>query len=243
MYLRAGVVSRRLYLTPKNNGNIDKKRKKNKGAVIPITPPALTDVLRVGLTLRYQKTNASDASVYTNCVGKLLCAATAGTTAFAIYEGIRLRRVTVRTAGVVNTGAGGFLIYNNAIALRLDDGAAAPFGQERRYTDVPTTTRGAVVSAKMQGLNSMWFDADAAASVTGQRLMLISGPIGTIVDVKCVLQLIINKSSALTALSGAGLTARILYFNYLDNTASAGAPTAGTQYLQNINGSNSTSFV
>lgn len=224
------------------NNNKSKKGGKNR-KMIPRNPPSLEGVLRVGIVFRYTKTNASDALVYTNCMGKLLCAATAATTGFCIYESIKLRKIIVRGIGVTSTNAGGFLTNNNTVAVRVDDGAVAPFGQERLVKDIPTSTQSPMVVCKFTGLMSSWIDADNCVSITGQRLMVVTGPIGTVVDLKATLQIIVSKTSSFTSLTGAGLTSRLVYFNYLDNTASAGAPTAGTQYLQNINGSNSTSFV
>lgn len=218
------------------------KGKNRKPKSIPREPPSLPNVCRFGTVLRYQKTSASDAAVYANCLAKLICVATSATTGCVIYESIRVKRVTAYVAGVVNSGAGGFLIYQNAVAIRFDDSAAVPFGQERRIQDVPTTTRGAMVSSKMTGLNSMWVDANAAGGVTGQRFLTVTGPIGTIVDIKVSVQITINRTSAMANLAGAGLTTRVLYFNYLDNTDTTAAA-AGTQFLQNINSTNATSFV
>lgn len=202
----------------------------------------MTQVVRFGTTIRYQKTSASDAAVYIACLAKLICVATSATTGSTIYESIKLKRVSAWSAGVTNTGAGGFLIYNNAIALRFDDAAVAPFGSERRVTDVPTTTSGAYVTSKCTGLLRQWIDANTASSTAGQPLVRVSGPIGTIVDIKVALQVMLNRSSAMPNLAGAGLTTRVIYFNYLDNSDTTAAA-AGTQFLQAIVGSNSTSFV
>lgn len=218
------------------------KPKKSKPKAIPYSPPALNQVVRFGTTIRYQKTNASDAAVYIACLAKLICMATSATTGSVIYESIRMKRVSAWSAGVTNTGAGGFLIYNNAIALRFDDAAAPPFGQERRVTDIPTSTRGAYVTSKMTGLLACWIDVNTASTTAGQPIVRVSGPIGTVVDLKVSLQLMLSKSSAMNNLAGAGLTTRVIYFNYLDNSDTTAAA-AGTQFLQAIVGSNSTSFV
>jgi len=221
-----------------------RKAKKNKQRVakVPSSPPSLVDVLRVGVTLRYSKTSSSDASVYTNCMGKLICASTAATTAFCVYESIRVRRVTVWGLGIVNNSAGGFNMLTNVVTLRFDDSPIAPFGQERRVTDVgASSSKVPCVSLKTSGMFANWIDADNSVSVTGQRMMLISGPQGSTIDVKCTIQLIVSKTSAFTTLSGGGMTACKLYYNYLDSTSSAGA--AGTQFLLNINSSNSTALV
>jgi len=219
------------------------KRKKNRPKKIDLTPPQLNQVVLFGTTIRYQKTSASDAAVYTNCFAKLICYSTSATTGGVIYEAIRVRKFEAWGLGVTATsGAGGFLTYPQAIAFRFDDASVAPYGREHRVTDVPTSTRSAHIVAKMKGLQAEWMDVNAASAVTGQPFIRISGPIGMIVDVKVTIQLVLNRSSAMPALAGAGLTTRLAYFNYLDNTDTTAAA-AGTQFMQAIVGSNSTSFV
>lgn len=193
--------------------------------------------MRVGVVFRYQKTATSDASVYTNNFGRLYFVATGATTAYSMYESIRIKRITVRSMGVVNNSAGGFSLLTNQITLRMDDGQVAPFGSERRYTDTATNAAGAVVSAKTTGLLSSWMNSNDAIALAGQRICTISGPQGAIVDVKCSIQFIVSTASAGTAMVVSGATAGKVYFNYLDNSSTS-STTAGTQVLQNINGAN-----
>lgn len=200
--------------------------------------------MRVGVTLRYQKTASGDANVYIACIGKLYAMAISAVQAWPVIESIRLRRITVRSPGLTNTGAGGFLTFPAAIGLRLDDGAIAPFGQERRYSDVPTTTRGAMVSAKMSGLNAMWIDCSycVLAAAQGQRVFVLTAPTGTIVDLKVTMQFMVNKAQNIgNVLVGVGMTTGVVYNNFLDNTNNTNA--AGTQQLQYIGGTNVTAMV
>jgi len=213
------------------------KKNKQKG-VIPIAPPPIPDFLKFGTTFRYIKTSTATSSVYTNCLGKLLFVALTTTTACSIVESIRVRRVTVRAMGIVNNSAGGFGTSTNAITLRFDDGPSAPFGSEKRYTAIPTSTAGVMVTAKPPGMSANWLDSEAAQAITGQRFMTIDGPQGTLVDVKVTIQLNASKISAFNSLVIAVGSARNVWCNYLDNTNTSG--TAGTQILQNQNSVNNT---
>lgn len=212
-----------------------KKSIGKKPKAIPKAPPVIDGLLKIGVTLRYQKTSTSTAFVYTNCLGKLLYVANSATVGYTVYEAIRLKRITVRALGIVNNSAGGFSLLTNQITLRMDDGAALPFGSERRYTDMATNASGAVVSAKMDGINSQWINADESMAVTSQRICTIDGPQGSIVDLKATIQMRVSQTGAVVALTGSGLGTGKMYFNYLDNTSTSGT-TAGTQLLQNING-------
>lgn len=222
-------------MTPKNKNN-NKKGKKISKQISKIPPP-IDSTFRVGCILRFQKTATSTANVYVNCFYGMYYVSITAATAVSLYEAIRVKRITVRTMGVVNNSAGGFNMLTNQIMLRLDDAAVAPFGSERRFVDNSMSTSGAVVSAKMTGILGQWMNAVDAYHLAGQRMFSIDGPQGCVVDVKCSIQFNLNRASANGTMVVTGLAPGVSYFNYLDNTSTAGT-TAGTQILQNMNGQN-----
>jgi hypothetical protein len=116
----------------------------------------------------------------------------------------------------------------------MDDGVLPPYGSERVYSQSSTGEKGVYMSIRFKGVNANWLDAGAADSITGQRLFSMTGPAGTIVDFHCAVRFRCAKSLAVAGLVGTGLGTGVLYYNYLDNTDTAGTG-AGTNILPCIN--------
>lgn len=204
-----------------------KARKAAANGPPPITPNSLG---RVGVVLRYRLLNNSGASVFVNCVGKLMGIAATAANAYPLYESITLKKLVVYGPGIVATSAGSVDTSSYTISVRMDDGVVAPFGSERRYSDTPTTERGSRISARFQGTMNLPIDVAASATLSGQRLFYVEGPLGTIVDLHCTVQYNSSRFTAGPVLTGTGMTVGKTYFAYLDNTNSS-ASTTGTQLL------------
>jgi hypothetical protein len=169
------------------------------------------------MVLRYVKTNASQSNVQCNGLLGLFIMAHTSTTGSAFYSAIKLKSFKVYLSPTVNTSGTGVQPHSISIASR-----ATPVGgvaSQRSVSDIATTMRGAYVKFKLKEWNSWWFDT----STSSTTVVVINGPIGTIVDLHCVVGLT-NIPGVNPTFTSTGATVGAMYANYLDCTS--------TQYLQ-----------
>lgn len=209
------------------------KREKEERRLRDGPPPLVNAGATSGMILRYRlATEASAASVYVNCLGKLMAIAITGTALQRTYDSIRLNKIRVWAPPQVTTSATGYL--GVPVQVRLDDGVLPPYGSERLYSQSPTGEKGVYMSIKFQGVQISWLDAGTCDTITGQRLFSMTGPAGTIVDLHCAVRWRGVKSLAVNSLASTALSTGAVYYNYLDNTDTAGSGN-GTQILACLN--------
>ncbi len=213
-------------------------KSKSKKRINPLTvepvPPSLTFNPTFSLVLRYYKNNASDANVQQQDFSTLLCVATSATAGYSPIAAVRVLKLRMWAPCSTLTSATGFAPPQAKI--RMPAGFLAPstgsWCSEQVVQAYSTGSQMGYCSMKMRAPNNAWWEPNASG---GTNVFSISGPVGCILDVHVVIRLL-NNNAANSALTCAGATAGILYYNYLDATA-------GTLYLQCQNGvANTTRF-
>jgi hypothetical protein len=171
------------------------------------------------MVLRYVKTSSSTSLVQVNGLLGLFIMAHTSTTGSAFYSAIKLKSFRAYLSPTFNNSATG--VTPNSISITSRASLVSGAASQKSISDIATTARGAFVKFKLREWNAMWFDV--SASTLEQSVVQITGPIGTVVDLHCVVGLN-NQSAAQPIFTSTGATAGRQYANYLDSTTS--------QYLQ-----------
>lgn len=219
-------------------------RKKRNQTVSKVPQPVPT-MFRHSVIMRYQKTSASDANITWASLAKLYVFSKSTTQGYCIWDAVRLKRVTVYTPAVLQTGASGILLPSlNLItgSAPMDNAVSSSnFAVERVLTDMPTSQRGACVTWKMPRGSSydQWLNAqNLQAGGLSPKCFSLQAVSGAIVDIKLSVQWYFVSSGAPNVLTSASaVSAFNVYLNNLDNTASAGG--AGTNLLTCVSTSTS----
>lgn len=198
-----------------------KNGRKNQGQKqVPPIPPSLQMAPVIPVVLRYLKTNATTATVNAFDFGRLVVFATSATVGYAPYEAIRVKKIIGWSPSATMTSATGFTIPS--VVITHMSGWLAGIGSEKVSMGFSSGGQCGRAKIKFPPPTSDWAEPLGTAGV---NMLKIAGPIGTVVDVHCVMRLYV-KSQTLTALSSTGATAGKMYGNVLD---------AATGYLQNQN--------
>lgn len=147
-----------------------------------------------------------------NLLGLLKMAASA-TTAYALFNGVRIRRVTLW-----GPPAADLVPVTVSLQYSVGTNASNIGNRPRQFSDTSVgATRIASVSAKPdpQSAASMW-QLRSSTTISNGAVFVLNGPINTIVDVELDLVLQ-NGETAATATTTTGATAGIVYADSLDN--------------------------
>lgn len=198
-----------------------KKGRKNHGQKqVPPLPPPLQLAPVIPVVLRYLKTNATSAVVSSTDFGKLVVFATSSTVGYAPYEAIRVKKIVAWSPCATMTSATGFSIPS--VVLTQQSGWLAGIGSEKVSQGFSSGSTCGRAKLKLPPPSNDWVEPVGTAGV---NMIKVSGPIGCVVDVHCVLRLYV-KSSPLVPLASTGATVGKMYGNVLDTA---------TGYLQNQN--------
>lgn len=147
-----------------------------------------------------------------NLLGLLKMAATS-TTAYALFNAVRIKRVSVWAPP-----ASDLVPVTASLEYSIGTGAGNIGNRPRVYSDTSVgSTRVAAVSAApdKQSAAAMW-QLRSSSLTTNGAVFTLNGPLNTIVDVEldAVLQ---NGETAPGATGATGATAGLIYADYLDN--------------------------
>jgi hypothetical protein len=182
-------------------------------------PPEIQYRPVMDCVLRYVKTNASASNVQVNGLMGLFIMAHTSTTGSAFYSAIKIKSFKAYLSPTFNTAGTG--VAPNSISISSRASMVSGCASQKSVSDVATSARGAYVKFRIGKQNAFWLDT--AAANEEQSMVTITGPIGTIVDLHCVLGLN-NLNTSQPIFTSTGATAGRQYANYLDSST--------TQYLQ-----------
>ncbi len=212
-----------------------KKSQKQKQKVLPINvsiPPSILINPTSDCVFRFVKTNAATSNINGLDFGSMLVFAISATVGYPVYEGIRLVKISAYGPASVLTSATGYA--NTVVSIRQNtalDSTGTDVGKtgstEKTVYGYPTGGQGAYCHFKFKDPNNLWYEPWTLQYTS--TVMQITGPVGTVVDVHCVIRMP-NGTSAPTALASTGATTGLLYYNYLDARSS--------QYLQSVANAN-----
>jgi len=203
-----------------------------------VSPPLLRTGFELPITIRYQKTSATIASVYWRALCNLLIVSIGTTSGYVIYNDFRPKRVVVYGLATSASGATGYQTPVTRLTMygtpTSDLTNAQPLIiQRREVEDVSTNDVGCRIGMDFP-LNKQRYDVYANCTLTNSPVAFtVEGPIGTIVDLKITINLFGNIRTTLPKTSTtSGATSQVPYFNLLDNTNQTGA--AGSSFLTPI---------
>jgi len=189
----------------------------------PAHLPMLTDQLSVGFTLRFQTTTAWPGSytvTYENLLDAWFVAGTA-TTAYQLFDFVKIRRVTVRAMGVPS----GQIMGSALVGVEFPGLVGGQFGSgKQRVGSGVGTTVPAYVSVKpdLQSQAAQYQPSTANAAFIVRAVDgLRTGIYGAIIDVEVSYKNSGDISPAAVTTARAGLTAGNLYFGGIDGLATA----------------------
>jgi hypothetical protein len=214
-------------LTYKQNN----KRSGRKGARAQIVSIAPTPISTLYIPFRLQYSAAAAVSeanitrITLNSLCKLIVTAATSSTAYTVYDAIRIGRIRYWGPPVGSTA-----VMSYATHEWLDD-SNADFVQNSTHSDRGNQQRPAFLSLRtpVKGSASWWISA-TAAHTNSTSLYRYACSAATVVEVEGCMRLCDSANSLSSTTSGA--TAGLTYYNYLDNNASAGG--AGPMNLQPI---------
>ncbi len=209
-----------------------KSKKKQLVVLNQSIPPSILINPTCDVVFRFVKQNAATSNIQGKDFGSMLVYSISSTVAYPLYESIRVLKITAYGPASVLTSATGYT--NTMVSLRQVNALAMVPSQpggigssERSVQGYPTGGQGAYCSFKFRDPNNLWFEPNQLAN--GTTVFQVTGPIGTIVDVHCVIR-VQNTTGSLTALASTGATLGQIYYNYLD--------AANTQFLQSVANNN-----
>lgn len=204
-----------------------KKKMSQKNAIardrIPKSLPPVNDQLSVGMKLRFVTTSVFSGTFAVtpyNLLDAWFLAGTA-TTAYQLFDFVRVKRVTVRAMGIAAGGGGGLPQAPYASVgiefFGLSTGLVAS-GKQAEDSGIGYENP-AMVSLCPDPLSQVaQFQAATGSSIFGIRAIdqFGSGIVGAIIDVDVVYRNSADVNPAAVAVARAGLTPGALYFGGLD---------------------------
>lgn len=193
---------------------------------VPRTPPMLVDQLLTGFTLRFTTTPQWAGSLtvtYQNLLDAWLVAGTA-TTAYQLFDFVKIRKVTIRAVGVGTTST--ILIGPEAsVGVEFPGLVGGQFGSgKQRIGNGMGYDQPAYVSVKPDPLSqsAQFQPSTANAAFIVRAVDGLRQPLGgCIIDVQVVYKNSGDIAPAAPGTARAGMTAGQLYFGGLDGLALA----------------------
>lgn len=193
----------------------------------PHIPPPLTDQLSVGFVLRFITTAQWSGSLtvtYGNLLDSWFVAGTA-TTAFQLFDFVKVKKVTIRAMGVPATFGPPVLMPSATVGVEFPGLVGGQFGSGKQRTgsgvgyDEPAyvSVRPDPMAQSAQFQPSTANAAFIVRATDGARI----GIEGAIIDVHVAFKNSGDINPAAVSTARAGLTAGLIYFGGLDGLAPA----------------------
>lgn len=190
----------------------------------PRVLPQLLDQLSTGFTLRFTTVGAWPGSLtvsYANLLDAWFIAGTA-TTAYQLFDFVKVKKVTVRALGVSD---GAHLMQSAIVGIEFPGLVGGQFGsgKQREGSGLGTETP-AIVSLKPDPMSqaAQFQPSTANAAFIVRAVDGLRGALfGAVIDVQVVYKNSGDINPAAVTTARAGLTAGLIYFGGLDGLATA----------------------
>jgi len=199
---------------------IKSSHKSKKEKVDVQIPPSIVIPVTSDMIFRFIKTGSNTANIQGPDFGKLLVMAVSGTNGYTLYESIRPIKICAYGPASVLTSATGYA--NTVVSLRQVSALASltsaglPGSTERCVSSYPTGAQGAYCKFKFRSPNNFWYEPFTLNYTT--TVFQITGPIGTIVDLHCVIRMF-NTPNAANLCTSTAATTGAIYYNYFDTNS------------------------